>query len=83
LLGRTDFPLDLIAILAGFRSFRRFEAAFRQQEGVSPGAYRRRHGCASRGRRFRPPRPAAPRHYPMAPCPPFLPDDEGAALEGG
>jgi len=40
LLERTDYPLDLIYMLCGFPSRGIFKRAFRQQEGMTPGAYR-------------------------------------------
>jgi LacI family transcriptional regulator len=44
LLRETDYTLDRVAGLSGFGAVQRFHQAFRQAEGMAPGAWRKRDG---------------------------------------
>lgn len=46
LLRETEFKLTFVALEAGFSSVQQLCAAFRQDEGCSPGAFRRQQGAA-------------------------------------
>lgn len=47
LLVRTDFPMKIIALKAGFSDFRHMAVVFRQEVGISPTAYRLQHSQGS------------------------------------
>ncbi|MDB5899960.1 MAG: DNA-3-methyladenine glycosylase 2 family protein [Ramlibacter sp.] len=49
LLADTDLPVTQVALVSGFASVRRFNAAFLQHYGLSPGKLRREGGQAGKG----------------------------------
>ncbi|MFL6692989.1 MAG: DNA-3-methyladenine glycosylase 2 family protein [Ramlibacter sp.] len=49
LLADTDLPVTQVALVSGFASVRRFNAAFAQHYGLSPGQLRREGGPAGEG----------------------------------
>ena len=53
LLADTDLPVTQVALVSGFASVRRFNAAFAQHYGLSPGQLRREGGPAGDGIRVR------------------------------
>jgi LacI family transcriptional regulator len=58
LLERTDYAIQLIAMLTGYGTIYRLEKAFLEQEQTTPAEYRRRYGRHPEGARRRPqPRP--------------------------
>ena len=46
LLEQTSQPISEVALAAGFRSLRRFNALFRERQGCDPTAWRRANGAA-------------------------------------
>jgi len=55
---RTNYPIQLIAMLTGYGTIYRLEKAFVEQEQTTPAEYRRRYGRHPAGARRRPqPRP--------------------------